>query len=360
MSAWYNEIDPVKAEWLRELIRAGLIAPGDVDERSIADVKPAELLEYAQCHFFAGIGAWSYALRCAGWPDDRPVWTGSCPCPSFSTAGKGQGFRDPRHLWPHWFQLIRELRPAVLFGEQVSAAIGHGWLDLVQSDLEGADYAVGAAVLGACSVGAPHIRQRLYFVAHANVRRPEQCDTGEWPVSELDARCVASGLGISKDAGFQERELHAGSFGEAICTSTRKGFERRSDLEFVAHPERDAGRPDQPEQGPNRGAVDGGSGTVGELGDAAQGGLGVYRGAPGSAGHAQEPGKTLRPSPLNGFWRDADWIGCRDGRWRPVEPGTFPLASGVAARVGRLRGYGDALCAPAAQAFIETVMEVIA
>jgi DNA (cytosine-5)-methyltransferase 1 len=96
------------------------------------------------------------------------------------------------------------------------------------------------------------------------------------------------------------------------------------------------------------------------LGDAAQGGLGVYRGAPGSAGHAQEPGKTLRPSPLNGFWRDADWIGCRDGRWRPVEPGTFPLASGVAARVGRLRGYGDALCAPAAQAFIETVMEVIA
>ena len=85
---YYNEIDCYCAEWLRNLIRAGLIAEGDVDERDIRDIRPDELTGYAQCHFFAGIGVWSYALRLAGWPDERPVWTGSCPCQPFSAAGR--------------------------------------------------------------------------------------------------------------------------------------------------------------------------------------------------------------------------------------------------------------------------------
>jgi DNA (cytosine-5)-methyltransferase 1 len=63
-------------------------------------------------------------------------------------------------------------------------------------------------------------------------------------------------------------------------------------------------------------------------------------------------------SPTNGHWRDADWLFCRDGKWRAVEPGTSPLATGVAARVVRLRGYGNSIVAPVAQAFIEAVMEV--
>lgn len=81
--AYYNEHDPHAAQWLRNLIVEGVIAPGDVDERSIEDVTPNELAGYTQCHFFAGIGVWSYALRRSGWPDDREVWTGSCPCQPF-------------------------------------------------------------------------------------------------------------------------------------------------------------------------------------------------------------------------------------------------------------------------------------
>src|SRR5690349_3599066 len=168
MTAYYNENDPKTAAWLRELIKAGLIADGEVDTRSIVDVRPDDLRGFAQCHFFAGIGGWSFALRLAGWPDDEPVWTGSCPCQPFSRAGANRGFGDPRHLWPSWFRLIAECRPPTVFGEQVEAAIAHGWLDLAQADLERASYAVGSAVFPAASVGAPHLRERLYFVAHAD------------------------------------------------------------------------------------------------------------------------------------------------------------------------------------------------
>lgn len=119
--AYYNEIDPFAAQWLRNLMSAGLIAQGVVDERSISDVKPAEIQEFTQCHFFAGIGVWSYALRSAGWHDHRPVWTGSCPCQPFSSAGKGNGFLDERHLWPHWFHLIQMCRPIEILVSKLQA-----------------------------------------------------------------------------------------------------------------------------------------------------------------------------------------------------------------------------------------------
>lgn len=168
MSAYYNEIDPFAAAWLRELIKAGHIAPGEVDTRSIEDVVPSDLAGFRQCHFFAGIGVWSHALRCAGWPDDRPVWTGSCPCQPFSAAGKRKGTADERHLWPAFFHLIGQCRPVTIFGEQVASRDGLAWLDLVSSDLEGAGYACGAVDTCAAGFGAPHIRQRLYWVAYAD------------------------------------------------------------------------------------------------------------------------------------------------------------------------------------------------
>lgn len=164
MPAYYNEIDPFAAQWLKNLIAQDLIAPGEVDERSIREVDSSDLEGFSQCHFFAGIGVWSHALRCAGVSDDDPVWTGSPPCQPFSGAGSRKGTNDDRHLWPDFFRLIAERRPPLVFGEQVASKDGLAWFDTVQADLEGADYAATAFDLCAAGVGAPHIRQRLFFV----------------------------------------------------------------------------------------------------------------------------------------------------------------------------------------------------
>lgn len=170
MTAYYNEIDRNKAAWLRNLIEEGEIAYGVVDERSITEVQPDDLRGFTQCHFFAGVGLWSLCLRRAGWPDDRPVWTGSCPCGPFSAAGLRKGFDDPRHLWPQWFRLIRVCRPDVVLGEQSDQALA--WLDLVQADMEAAGYAIGSAVIPAAGFGGAHERHRIGFVADA--------DNAEW------------------------------------------------------------------------------------------------------------------------------------------------------------------------------------
>ncbi|HCA9766707.1 TPA: DNA cytosine methyltransferase [Klebsiella variicola subsp. variicola] len=317
-AAYYNEIDPFAAQWLRNLIAAGHIAPGEVDERSIEDVTPDDLRGFTQCHFFAGIGVWSHSLRLAGWPDDRSVWTGSCPCQPFSAAGKGDGFADERHLWPHFFHLISERRPQHVFGEQVASGNANTWFDLVQADLEGMGYAFGLVPFTSAGIGAPHIRERAYWVAEPAGEQHqkllpglEKCNSeeGGWSPAQSTGLCSASGMG---DTNLTRLEGFGGNDGAA-------GRER-------------------------------------------------------ATGPVAAPGVHLRPLEVNGFWRDADWLFCRDGKWRPVEPGTFPLVDGAAARmgrvepgvarvassnrVGRLKGYGNAINAQAAAAFIRAYMEV--
>jgi DNA (cytosine-5)-methyltransferase 1 len=209
VTAYYNEIDPYAAQWLRNLIQAGHVAPGDVDERSIVDVRADDLRGYDQCHFFAGIGGWSLALRLANWPDDRPVWTGSCPCQPFSGAGKRAGQSDERHLWPDWYRLIRECRPGSIFGEQVDDAVAAGWLDDALCDLEAEAYACAAAVLPACSVTAPHERQRIFFVAYSD----EERERGR---SRQEGGQAGQGQGEMGQEDWQRLRLFAGGTGEDV------------------------------------------------------------------------------------------------------------------------------------------------
>lgn len=133
---YYNDFDKHACAWLRELIKAGIIPPGDVDERPIQEIKPHELSGYTQCHLFAGVGGWPIALGLAGWGADRPVWSGSCPCQPFSVAGAGGGVEDERHLWPEFLRLIATCKPDIVFGEQVASRAGREWLSSVRLDLE--------------------------------------------------------------------------------------------------------------------------------------------------------------------------------------------------------------------------------
>jgi DNA (cytosine-5)-methyltransferase 1 len=343
--AYYNEFDPFAAAWLRELIRGGHIADGDVDERDIREVQADDVREYRQVHFFAGIGGWSLALRLAGWPDDRPVWTGSCPCQSFSSAGTRKGHGDARDLWPEFLRLIRECRPATVFGEQVEAAIRFGWLDGVFVDLEQSDYACGSAVLPAACVGAPHIRQRLWWVADARRAIDERlCRSGE-----------ASGETRPDEGEAQQRQRGRAAAG----TSGSLGFlgdTNGSGFTFGT----DAGANRTRRTSEAREA----QGRSGEAGDSSgrANGLAFPASLMGERGqHEQEreaQGRaTDRRAGARSFWCDSERIQCRDGKARRIEPGTFPLAHGVPARVGRLRGYGNAIVPEVAAEFIKAFCE---
>lgn len=222
MIAYYNEHNPKAAAWLRELIRRNLIAPGDVDERSILDVRPDEIAHYTQAHFFAGIGGWSYALRLAGWPDDRPVWTGSCPCQPFSSAsrGRGKGEDSEKHLWPAWARIIASVAPRVVFGEQVAHA--GGWFDGVCDDLEAMGYEVGACILPAVAVGFDHARARIYFVGNADGnRQPERAlnvEVERMPTDRGIAPIVAGAHGIPARMGRMR------GYGNAIVPEVARQF----------------------------------------------------------------------------------------------------------------------------------------
>ncbi|MCF6967535.1 DNA cytosine methyltransferase [Klebsiella variicola] len=385
-TAYYNEIDPFAAQWLRNLIAAGHIAPGEVDERSIEDVTPDDLRGFTQCHFFAGIGVWSHSLRLAGWPDDRPVWTGSCPCQPFSPAGKGDGFADERHLWPQFFHLISERRPQHVFGEQVAAGNANVWFDLVQADLEGMGYAFGLVPFTSASIGAPHIRERAYWVANADcvvsdrrgdVRAPGRDeysnggDDDRLADSNHDRQQPGQGGWVPLPMRRTGDRHWEGGENGGLGNANVARLERLGGNDGAAGRERATGPAAAP------GVHDGMANTDNEQHSIAISGCGHEH---VSTGRQQDPAASAglrgdyRTLEVNGFWRDADWLLCRDGKWRPVEPGTFPLVDGAAARlgrvepgvarvassnrVGRLKGYGNAINAQAASAFIRAYMGV--
>jgi DNA (cytosine-5)-methyltransferase 1 len=368
---YYNEIDEKTAAWLREIIKQGHLPPGDVDTRSIIEVKPNDLKHYTQCHFFAGIGGWPLALALAGWSPDTPVWTGSCPCQPFSTAGKGLGDKDERHLWPVFFDLIRQCRPECVFGEQVASAIGKGWLDGVSADLESEGYACGATVLGAHSVGSPHIRQRLYWVAHTRHLRGRNRPVTSGEARDEVARC-SDRVDDSECAGLQGfSEFGSVDPGNGLRegvgqpTSASGDNIRVGDTQCQQHERRggagDVGRPPDQEQGEarewQRGRNADCDSGANDHGLAESNALGWTHGF-----DRKDDQRAETASECSGnLWFDFQLVACRDGKTRrvPTEPAFFPLAHGIPARVVRLRGYGNAIVPQVAAEFVSAYLQTL-
>lgn len=301
---YFNEFDSFAAQWLRNLW-----PDATVDERDIRDVQATGLSGFRRSHFFGGIGGWEYALELAGWPADREVWTGSCPCQPLSCAGRRGGEKDERHLWPEFYRLISECRPATVFGEQVASAAGREWLAGVRADLEGLAYGVGAADLCAASAGAPHIRQRLWWVADAHQGQRGRLADGEGREHDGATAGWQQGHGVAESGGADGRLADVDSAGQR-----EQRFGELLNGEWPARGHDVDGRPLA-------------SGSIAETG-----GL--------------------------GSWSNYVWIPCADGKSRRIKPGLEPLAYGVSNRVGRLRAYGNAIPPEVGARFIGAVMEI--
>ncbi|MBL4763485.1 MAG: DNA cytosine methyltransferase [Gammaproteobacteria bacterium] len=393
-NAYYNEFDKKKCAMLSQLMKDGHITKGDIDDRSIRDVQPSDLKGYTRCHFFAGIGLWDHALNLAGWEEDRPVWTGSCPCQPFSAAGRQGGKEDDRHLWPEWDRLIDVNRPPEIFGEQVANAITKGWLDDVYQGLEAKGYAVGSIVLPASAVGAPHRRERLWFVANTESgrrgesgNRTQEEGYGCGDQSQSGLRCGSGGVantpseglevGTSEEVRQPEEKQRSERCGQGnVADSNSNGrkqarecnAETRSDgIERDNGPVGDTERKrsqrrsgaqcaEKRENGQAKSCCVYGEPLANTECERQQGSRQLRRSV-----HPEEDsqGQANRPDyDSSRHWEDAQWLDCPDGKQRLVEPSIPLLVNGDTERVGLIHAAGDAIVPQAAAEIIKAAMHV--
>lgn len=363
---YYNDNDPHAVAWLKALMAEGLISAGDIDDRPIQEVRVEDLRGYTRIHLFAGIGGWERALNLAGW-GDSPILTASLPCQPFSAAGKQKSIRDDRHLWPIVRELIEGLNPPFVIGEQVASAEVVGtqqetaflesvqsgdyaranklakrlaqsksfhywprWVDGIQADLEKAGYAFRFVVLGAHSLGAPHIRQRLWWMADTESQHDGAGESRPAGRGKLTDSSACSGL-----ADHHGERCN----GESVCLQPRKA--RQDDPEIT-------GRSDDS-----------------RLADTSSNGS-ATRVSGQETGHERDSEEPDHGCDRFHFWADSIWWPCRDGKYRRVparwvepagkweiESSLFPLDDGLPGRVGLLRGAGNAVVPQVAAAFIK-------
>ena len=123
--------------------------------------------------------------------------SGGYPCQPFSVAGMQKGKDDDRHLWPAMFDCVKHFRPRWVIGENVAGHINLG-LDCVLSDLESEGYETRTFVIPACSVNAPHRRDRVWIIAYASI-------TGSWGDRKLSderrSSCKTKRKGLQPENG---------------------------------------------------------------------------------------------------------------------------------------------------------------
>lgn len=176
------------------------------------------------------------------WRGKINVLTGGFPCQPFSCAGQRKGAEDDRYLWPEMLRAIREIQPdwvvgenvagiltmvqpgsetslgseETLFGEDNRKRILHRQeyvVETVCNDLEREGYSVQPVIIPACAVGAPHRRDRVFFIAHRADAGSEGMQR-EWENNILsgrtapDSQCPGSGQ-IYKEVQSEQPNGHS-------------------------------------------------------------------------------------------------------------------------------------------------------
>lgn len=446
---FYNDNDPRICAWLEELQSSNLIPKGKVDGRDIRKLKSKDLRGFTQHHFFCGIGGWPAALELAGWPTDRPVWSASLPCQPWSAAGKQKGTKDERDLCPAFLELVRELRPETIFGEQVASNLTVGcigdtdgeseeegspilrgfekligtidgetdektsvWLDRVSDELEKEGYTIGAVVLPACSVGAPHRRYRIFWVANRqDIKHERSRDSRQWregfancgDVSLSDAECserraLNGSCGDEGRNGLPQREEGPGRIGvdsedgKLENSDSRRWNARRPEPRpseagsqpgfsgqniSVGQSDSSGSQPGQ-QAAQRNGHWHSAEPASGELAKSSQSGLEME----GHSKHEQGQNGIWQASltgdaSRRGYWSNFELCHFTDGKIRRIEPGTFPVAPRLPkgmvpgsnpslsevqntfeARSWRLHGYGNSIVIQLAAEFLKSCMEI--
>jgi len=163
------------------------------------------------------------------------VLTGGFPCQPYSTAGKRLGKEDERHLWPEMLRAIREVSPRWVVGENVRGLVnwsGGLVFDEVQSDLEAQGYEVIPFLLPAAGVDAPHIRDRIWFVAYRAdaraecLRKSKECTNQ--PFNAANADRISREEKLKKRYGEKkcEQPSFAACYGDS-ANADRNGYKLR-------------------------------------------------------------------------------------------------------------------------------------
>lgn len=248
---------------------------------------------------------------------------GGFPCQPWSLAGRRGGNEDDRHLWPEMRRVVGAVRPRWVIGENVPGLDDQRYmaLDGVLADLEALGYQALPLEIPACAVDAPHLRKRLWIVAHTPGAGRDAAGCSSEAVSESgaierSARCCDGDVADRDDARPQGHRRNGECAGE--CAAGQGGDERGAVecAEIVGWRE---GRPEHE----------------------------VWSGRPASA----EPGGS--------GWAAAEWIGGHDGKARRAQPGLRLLADGVPERVARLKALGNAVVPQVVERIGRAIMEAV-
>ena len=280
------------------------------------------------------------------------IITGGYPCQPFSVAGRKKGEEDPRHLWPEYFRLVKELRPTWVIGENVSGHIKLG-LDTVIEDLESEGYAARTFSISASSIGANHQRERVWIIANSErngLTTSEKRGGFEKTISEQQKRenNTFNSEGTSSiplsSKNVEDTRQHGGGLEPSGNTeSIGRGSLEKTERSTNA---------DQTSGSSQRGEIMADTKNIGSILSSHEGerqGNSTRR----SEGQLEGDGETMantsseRTSRGETGWEDAENVGQSSRRpwdgWWDIEPNVGRVANGVPKRVDRLKSLGNSL-----------------